>query len=145
MWSRVSFFVILRNGSLHSFLACYIVFIVLCVFRFKKWELKNWENGPVCFLVQIEAILFGHLKDIIIFIRLISWWLHTCFGPRLRSCYYKMFFILFFIYRQEEGRQEDSRTGGQEGQEKSLSLLIWFSYRDFGFSPVRRVRRVQDS
>ena len=44
----MSFFVILRNGSLHSFLACYIVFIVLCVFRFKKWELENWENGPVC-------------------------------------------------------------------------------------------------
>ena len=57
----------------------------------------------------------------------------------------KNFHIVFF-YRQEEGRLQDSRkTAGQEGQVKSLSLLIWFSSRDFGFSPVRRVRRVQDS
>ena len=56
------------------------------------------------------------------------------------------FFHIVFFYRQEEGRLQDSRkTAGQEEQEKSLSLLIWFSYRDFGFSPVRRVRRVQDS
>ena len=61
------------------------------------------------------------------------------------------FFHIVFFYRQEEGRLQDSRkTGGQEdrrtgGHEKTLSLLIWFSYRDFGFSPVRRVRRVQDS
>ena len=56
------------------------------------------------------------------------------------------FFHIVFFYRQEEGRLQDSRkTAGQEEQEKSLSLLIWFSYRDFGFSPVRRVRRVQES
>ena len=145
MWSRVSFFVILRNGSLHSFFWHVILFFSCFVFFASRNG--NWRIGKMGLyvLVQIEAILFGHLKDIIIFIRLISWWLHTCFGPRLRSCYYKMFFILFFIYRQEEGRQEDSRTAGQEEQEKSLSLLIWFSYRDFGFSPVRRVRRVQES
>ena len=75
--------------------------------------------------------------------------------------YYKIFSYCFFyidrrkedrktggrkIARQEEGRLQDSRkTAGQEEQEKSLSLLIWFSYRDFGFSPVRRVRRVQES
>ena len=54
------------------------------------------------------------------------------------------FFHIVFFYRQEEGRLQDSRkTAGQEGQEKSLSLLIWFSYRDFGFSPVRRVLPVR--
>ena len=59
-----------------------------------------------------------------------------------------MTFIFFGVdkYSTFEGRLQDSRkTAGQEEQEKSLSLLMWFSYRDFGFSPVRRVRRVQKS
>ena len=60
----------------------------------------------------------------------------------LSSCpahvYYKFFHIDFFNIdrRKEDRRKEDRRTGGQE---KTLSLLIWFSYRDFGISPVPAV------
>ena len=46
--------------------------------------------------------------------------------------------FLYIVWRKEEwkdSRKEDRRTGGQE---KTLSLLIWFFYRDFGFSPVPR-------
>ena len=66
------------------------------------------------------------------------------------------FFHIVFLYRQEEGRlqdsrktggQEDRRTGGQEdrrtGENPKFAHVVL--YRDFGFSPVRRVRRVQDS